>query len=371
MAETWVGLANQASAKYSKDLTDLTIRNQIGLALIERAGNLKLDVDGSFEAKYPIDYKDAEVSSFGLGSGITYAPFDPTKLATLDWRGMVVSDMMGLKERAMMDGSTAQFVNRYKRIIPKELKSMRKKIGLELYTDGGADGNENRFCGMETLMGQGTCVVADLVGQPDDTYNSIDTDVATAGTWSSDLTTPPNEAIDTDWPEGTGDPEYDYWSPKLINWSSTSWPSGASNSWTDTGAYVLRRTAQWLLQTAGIEGDTLLALLNGQLLTDFKNAQETKLRTLATHPTARDLGFPNVLEYDGMMLKSEYGVPVNTGYVLNMDEVELLILKKKFITTHGPILDPDSAAYKWFAYTFGNFKFVPKFCAKLYNYASA
>ncbi len=374
----WGLVVNQAAAKVSKQLTDLTIRHQIGLRLIERAGNLHLGVDGSFEEKYPVDWKDAPVTSLGFGGQATYSPRDYTKQATIDWRGYLTTDMMHIKEQEMLGGSSARYVDRYKRIVPKQLKGMRKKIGLELYVDGGAAGNQDRFCGTETMMGADTTAttgtdVDDLIAMPTDTYNDLETDLATAGTWSDDLGSGnfPNDALGTDWPEGTGDPEYDYWTPKLVNWSSTSWPSGASNDWMDTGAYVLRRVAQWLLQTAGIEGDTLLALLNGQMMTDFKNAQEAKMRTLAQHPEARDLGFPNVLEYDGMMLKSEFGIPVNTGYVLNMDEVTLEILGKKFITTRGPMMDPDSLSFKWFAYTFGNYKFVPKFCAKLFNYVSA
>ena len=371
MSEQWVGFVNQASPKFTRQITDLTIRGRLVLRLLERKRRIKLGVDGSFEERFFVDYKDAPVTSLGHAGTATYTPRDYTKQAVVDWRGYLTTDMMHIKEQSMLGGSTARIVDRYKRIIPKQLKGMRRKIGLEIYTDGGADGNQDRFCGLETFTGSGTTVVGDLIAEPDDNYFNLDTALGTAGSWSTDLTTSPNAEVDTDWPEGTGDPEYDYWAPKLVNWSSTSWPSGALNTWTDTGAFVLRRTAQWLMQTAGIEGDTLLALLNGSLMTDFKNAQEAKLRTLAQHPVARDLGFPDVLEYDGMMLKSEYGIPANTGYVFNVDEVELDILDKEFITTRGPLQDPDGLAWKWYAYTFGNYKFVPKFCAKLFNYAAA
>lgn len=380
MAETWQGYVNQASAKYSKELTDLTIRTRFMLAMLERRSRINLGVDWSFEEKYPVDWKDAPVTSLGHGGGATYAPRDYTKLATQDLRGFLATDMMHIKEQEMLGNSSARFVDRYKRIVPKLTKSMRQTIGLKFYGNGNAAGAQDEFSGMETMMasstegthsGSGTNVVADLIAEADGTYNSLVTDLATAGDWSTDLAVSPNANVATDWPEGTGDPEYDYWTPKLINWASTSWPSESANSWADTSAFVLRRTAQWLRQTAGMEGETLVALLSGHMMTEFKDAQEAKLRTLAQHPEARDLGFPGVLEYDGIALKSEYGIPTDTGYVLNLDEVELGITGKMFITTKGPFLDPDSLAYKWFVYTFGNFKFVPKFCAKLYPYASA
>ena len=373
MAEEWQGFVNQASEIFSKKLIDLTVRNQIALRLLEKAGQIKLGIDGSFETVYPVDWKDAPVESLGYGGQATYTPRDYPKRATIDWRGYLATDAMHIKEQSELGNSAARFVDRFARIIPKQLKGMRKKLGLELYIDGGAEGNQDRFCGLETLMASGTTVVADLIAQPNDTYNGLDTDVGQDGTWTTALGAGefPNAAIASDWPEGDGDTEYDYWSPKLVNWSSTSWPSGENNTWEDTGAFALRRTAQWLLQTAGIEGDTLLALMNGALMTGFKDAQEAKLRTLAQHPMARDLGFPNVLEYDGMMLKTEWGVPANTAYVFNINEVEMNILDKKFITSKGPLLDPKSLAFLWFAYTFGNYKFVPKFTAKLFNYAAA
>lgn len=378
MSETWQGYVNQASALYSKELENLTIRNRLLLAMLQKRGRINLSVDWSYELKYPVDYKDAPVSSFGHGGGITYTPNDYTKLATLDLRGYSSPDMMHLKEQELLGNSSARFVDRYKRIIPKLLKGVQQKIGLEFYIDGSASGNQDRFSGVETMMGVNVTAttgtdVDDIIALPDGAYNGFDTDLGTAGDWSTALGSGnyPNDAVASDWPEGTGDPEYDYWTPKLVNWSSTSWPSGANNSWFDTGPYVLRRTAQWLLQTAGVEGNSLVALLSGAMMTDFKNSQEAKLRSLAQHPEARDLGFAGILEYDGMMLKTEYGVPADTGYILNLDEIELGITGKKLISTKGPMFDPDSAAYKWFAYTFGNFKFVPKYCAKLKNYVAA
>jgi hypothetical protein len=57
--------------------------------------------------------------------------------------------------------------------------------------------------------------------------------------------------------------------------------------------------------------------------------------------------------------------------MLDVSQAELAILPDKLITSIGPIFDPDSFAYKFAIYTFGNFIFKPKFIAKLYNYASS
>jgi hypothetical protein len=51
--------------------------------------------------------------------------------------------------------------------------------------------------------------------------------------------------------------------------------------------------------------------------------------------------------------------------------LELCILPDELIKSKGPDYDPDSMSYKFGVYTFGNFKFLPKNCAKLYTYASS
>lgn len=358
-----------------KGAIDLTIRKRLILAMLERRGLIVTNYNGSHESRFDVDYKEPPVESYGDGGVVSYERRDYLQQAEMDWRGYVATDLMTIKERAMTSGQPTTMVNRYKRIFPKLTKGVRNKIGLEFYIDGYAAGNENRFCGVESFCGADTdydttgADVADIVADPKDTYLGLSTAVNQSGRWTSDLSTYPNANIAYDWPEGEGSPDFDYWSPKLVNWSSTTFHS--DTTWDDTCVPVLRRTLQWLRLTSGADGYTLMAVIAGHMMTDFKAAFDSKLRVIAPHKEAEDLGFPDVLNFEGLGIHTEFGIPANTGYVVNVDEMELDILTPKLINTKGPDYDPDSLAYKFAVYTFGNWRFIPKHCAKLYNYAAS
>lgn len=378
MADEWIGITKAAAPKYLKGAIDLTIRKRLVLSMMERRGLITLNYLGSHEEKYDVDWKEPPVESYADGGIVEYARRDYLKQATIDWRGYVATDLMTLKEQEMTKGGDYVLVNRYKRILPKLTKGVRNQIGLEFYVDGGAAGNENRFCGIETFCGANTSYdsvgadVADLVAQPHDSYNGLDTDLNQGGRWSSDLTTSPNANVATDWPEGEGSSEYDYWSPKLVNVGSTSWdPDGSDASWALNAERVLRRTNQWMMQTAGMNGMTLLALVSGDWMTQFKDLMSTKQRVLTPHKESEDLGFPETLNFEGVGIKSEFGIAASRGYVFNVDELEMCILPDELIKSKGPDYDPDSMSYKFAVYTFGNFKWLPKHVAKLYTYAAS
>lgn len=369
MSDEWIGVVNAAAPKYLKGAADLTVRKRLALSMLEKRGKVTLNYRGSHETQFAVDYKEPPVESFGSNGTITYEARDYLKRGTIDWRGYVANDFMTLKEyEETRSGGEYVIVDRYKRIFPKLTKAVRNKIGLELYIDGNAAGNENRFCGLNSFCGAGTVAAGDIVAVPDDTYFGLDTDVHQAGTWTANLATKPNSTIAYDWPEGEGDAEFDFWSPKLINTSSTGWGTG-STSWQDNCEKVMRRAIQWLSLTAGVEGRSLLCILNGQMLTQVKDYFSARQRVLVPHKEANDLGFPDVLNFEGLALQAEYGCPANTGFIVNLDETELCILPNELIKSEGPMRDQNTLGYKFAVYTFGNFKFSPKTCAKLYPYA--
>ena len=370
MADEWIGVVKQAGPRYLKGAIDLTIRKRLILAMLEARGQIITNFLGSHETVQDLDYTEAPVEDFADGAQVTYARRDYLKQMAQDWRGYKATDLITLKEQEMIKGGGPNvMVNRYKRIFPKLVKSLRNQIGLEFYIDGYAAGNENRFCGTKSFTTKGACAATDIIAQPNDTYLGVATNVNQSGTWSADLSTKPNATIATDWPEGQGSTDYDFNAPKLANWSSSNWGT-SKQTWVDNCIVVMRRMIQWLSLTAGVDGISLMTMLAGHMMTDFKTALDAKTRILLPHKEAEDLGFPDTLNFEGMGVKSEFGIATNTGYALNVDEVELQILCNKLINQKGPDYDPKSAGYTFLVYTFGNFKFLPKHCGEYYNYAA-
>ncbi len=371
MSNEWVGIVKAAAPKYLKGVADdLTTRDRLMLAMMEKRGLIETNMT-SYEEIYDVDYKEAPVEAYGDGGIVDYSRRDYLKQAKLDWRGYVATDLMTQKELEMMKGDVV-IVNRYNRIFPKLTQACRNQFGLEMYIDGGTAANANRYCGLETFCNEANSAVANLVSAPNDTYNTISTALNQAGRWSSDLTTSPNATVATDWPEGEGSSEYDYWSPKLVNYASTSWGgAGAGNTWLLNAELCMRRTAQWLTLTTGAGRATLMAILSGDLFSNFKALFSDRLRYQAEHPEARDLGFPQVLNFEGVGVYTEFGIPAATGYMLNADKMRLKLLGENLIQHKGPDYDPDTLSYKFAVYSFGNFQWTPKYHAKLALYAAS
>ena len=365
----FVGVLNTVMPKYLKGAADLTVRKRLWLAMLERRGAISFN-HSSYTMIWDVEYAEPPVESYADGGQLTFSVGDYYKQAELNWRGYKVTDKMTEKQRDMMADS-AMIVRRYKKKIPKLMKTLRNKFGSELYVDGSAAGNENRLDGGGTWKANdGNTVAGDRIANPSDTYAGLSTTAAQYDTWTSDGTAP-NATLATDWPEGgSGDTAgYDYWSPKLANWSSTAWGT-SSTAWIDNGEFVLRKLLQWLRLTAGADGASLLALLAGDLFTDFKNAHSTKGRFLVPHQEANDLGFPDVLNFEGLALQSEFGTAMNTGWVINADEMELQSLKPQLFGKAGPDWDPHTASWLFQAGFFGNLNWhSPKFHAYMENYA--
>ncbi len=366
----WIGVVNTTAPKFLKGAADQTIRKRLLLAMLERRGRLTFN-NNSISLTWDVQIAEPPVEAYGDGGVVNYARRDLYRQLTIDSRGYVGTDAMTEKEKLMNDGDVA-IVRRYDRIIPTLTMGIRNKFGGELYVDGNASGNENRLCGAETFLAETTPDADDIIAAPNDVYGGSNTDIQdNGGTWSQVLGAGnyPNDGIGYDWPEGSGDSEFDALSPKLANWSSTGWGT-ASTGWADNCERVIRRTVQWLALTAGAYGAPNCGLMAGDMMTGFKNKMAADRIITIPHPEASDLGFPETLLFEGLALKSEFGIAVNTAYIFNTDEMELMSLDKDLFSSRGPAWDPKTYSYLFSVGFFGNMKYrSPRYFAKLKNYA--
>lgn len=369
MAEPWIGVVNRAIPIYEKGAKDLTLVRNLALSMMESRGLIKTGVDGSFETKYLVDWKEPPVTGLAYGSTASYEPRDYTKWAEMDWRGMQATDAMHLQEYEQIKGSTGELVNRYKRIVPKKTKAIREKVGQSLYVDGDDADHLDDFHGFDTALGvDGNEVAGDILCAPDDTYHGLATDLGASGTWSNTMSTQPCTTLGSDFPEGEGTRDYHYWSPLLVNWSSNAWGT-AQTGWEDNCLRALSRTGMWLRHTQNCTGD-LVAMVAPNLMAGLKSVMESKVRhTQFPHAEATKLGFPDAMNWEGMALTTGYGVPADTVYVFDVSSVKLLFTTDKVVKTKPVSYDPDALTYKFFAYTFGDYRFLPKHLAKIKNFA--
>jgi len=374
MSDEWIGIVHSTRPKFMKGASDLTIRSRYFLAKLKQKGRIEYNNSGD-ECKWQVEYSQPPVEAYADGGVIDFANHDAFKQLSIDWRGYVATDTLSKKQRGMNAGQE-QLINLFQTKSNRLVKAIRDNFCGELIrTDGHATGNESKVHGAETVFGSGTTVVADVLAEPSDTYGltSMSTAPGTyGGSWSENLTTSPNANLDTDWPNGQGDSEYDFLSPKLINWSSTSW-STSTNTWEANCWRAIGQAITWLTTTGGPDGMPDICLLAPNLFQGYKNHEETIRRITIPHKTASDLGFEgNVLNQDGCAIMSDYDVAANTGYMFNTSTITIRSLFPELFWMEGPDKDPRSAwSWLWGVGFFGNVCWQPKHMAKLYNYADS
>lgn len=366
--QEWSAVVNTTTADYLKGISaDLTIRDQPVFAMLNRRKRISYGQSGT-ELRWQVQFSNPTAETY-TGGAIDFMPSDKYRQLKLDWRGLTVADKMEEKEKLMNRGAPA-LIDRYARIFPDMEQALREQFCADLYVNGNT--YTDRFHGLETIFGTGstyTTVAADLIAVPDSTYGGLSTRPGgIAGSWSAALGTKPNASLATDWPLGTGDTEYDFMAPKLVNYSSTTWGTGGT-TWIANAERALRWTAIHTKSTLGKSGTIDLFLMTPTMYYEYLNAASALRTVIVPARELIELGFDGV-QQEGVQLTHEYGVPASTCYALNMDKMELHMMYDSLFVNKGPDFDIRTTSYLWLLLSFGNWKYVsPKFFAKLYPYA--
>ena len=362
MAE-FAAVLKEAAPAYLKGRADNTIRNRLLLTLLAKNGRIKYNAS-SHKLYWDVKAGQRVIEAYGDDGVINFQRSDLHEQLNIDWRGYKMSDRMTEKQRLMLGDLTA-IINRYSGIAEDMMDDLQDGFCGELFVDGYAAANTNRLHGLESFFTTGTTVAADRVGKPDDTYGGHSTAVATrGGTWSSNLSTSPNANIATDWPDGNGTADYDWNSPKVINYSSSNWGTG-STTWADNCERVLGQTTIWTTLTGGKKGRPTIYLLAGDLFYDYQNKMRAKYRIQVPHSEANDLGFTDTLNQDGVMIQPDFDVPASTGYGLNINQMCLESLDNVLFSSRGPEYDINTDGYLWLIGFFGNARYNIKHFSKL------
>lgn len=366
MAGEWIGIVNTTRHKYLKGASDLTLRKRLLLAMLKKRGRIEYNASGD-KCSWQVEFSQPTISAYGDSGLIDFSNHDAYRQLNVDWRGYVGTDTMSKKQNAMNSGDEA-LVNVFQKKQNNLMKSISDNFCRELYLDGSAAGRENNIHGLATFLGQGTVTSADLVAAPSDTYGEeglSTVPAAISGTWTNGLATSPNASLGTDWPNGNGTSDYDFLSPKLINWSSTNWGTGAT-TWEANAWRVISQTITWMTTTGGTDGMPTLIPMASNLFQGYKNAQEVKTRINVPHKESADLGFGMVLNEDGVGLYPDFDCTVDTAYSLNLSTITLSSLFPELFWMEGPDKDPRTAwAWLWGVGFYGNVKYQCKHVAEL------
>ncbi len=334
---------------YLKKVINAVMRNRKMWAMLNAQGNMKFNCTGAGVDEgfaWPVEFKQHELKTLGDGSTITFEPSDNYERAKLDYRGYYESDSITYLQKLKNGPGKTQIVDLAGTMLTKMGTNLKSKLGQEFYVDGNAAANTQRFHGIESFLGCSGPSSAVKIGINNDTYAGLSTALeAKGGVW-----TPTGK-----WPVGTGDSQYDYWTPLCVDVTSTV--SGADYGWqaaTKTWENVCLEALRWGL-LKGMKNDeeggkVTVIMLRDDSYHRVTNRLEDKtgLRIGPGNEGSSGLwklGFGQIINFEGVDITSEYGVPatvggiVNHGYGIPMKKVALRSLQPELIVNHDLPVD--------------------------------
>lgn len=342
----WAGVMHTTITKYFRGETESILRNRKVLAMLNDRGQISTGQSG-IDFQWQPRYLQNVPSGFGDMSGISFPRVDRHLNAKLGWRGYAIGEGIHDRERLMNRGAEALV-----KLFADRTKLMRKDVedalGLEVYVDGAAAGNEDRFHGIESLMLYSGAVSSSKVGSPHATYASLTTDLGSyGGTWTGN------------WPDGYGPSEYDFWSPVIVDYTNTAWPQ-STKTWDNTCIDATRYGLMTTRRNGAMSDKVDVVIHEREMYRKFITLFQTEERIQVQDGTSglKKLGFTDVVNFDGHDITWEFGPASGVGYGWCMGEVEMLILGDEFIKVGGPVLDEASQMWRFWVTIPGNMKFA-------------
>lgn len=344
MAE-WERVVQSTITDHLRDETVAILRNRKLTAMLREKGRIKLNCSGK-SVDWRVRAKRNSLTPYADMDTIEFPRFNRHLTAELDWRGYRIGESISDKEIEMNKGTPA-ILNLWADLAEYMKDDFMDNFADELYVDGNAAGNTNRIHGIESFMGNTGAAAQGYVGVADDSYAGQPTILGGIdGSWDTNT-----------WPAGTGDASYDCWSPLIVDYTDAAWLTGST--WASNCIEVLH----WLVTHANRNKtqrgmlDTLI--VTQSMMADFKNALDPKQRIEAGNKESPlvKLGFGDVINYDGIDITSEYGIPDTKGYGFNFSSMELRCLKKQLVTSKGPIYVEQNDTYRLLIGFWGNMLF--------------
>lgn len=367
-------IAKEVTSRYLKGAADMTFRRRLWLQKVKDAGRVMYNRTGHSQT-WSLEVRQAEVRQLSDAQTVAFAPVDRTEQLTLGNRSLIATDKLTDMKREMMAGPEA-IRDYYKDMLPKLLRDIQDAICQSLFVDGNATGNERRYHGLESFMGSGTTVVADVIAKPSDSYAGQSTALGgfSGATWSSDLATSPNASVATDWPNGTGDSEYDAVSPLLVNEGSNNWGTGATD-WQNNCEEAVRYAVIHMAKLGAMDTEKgqvpIIFLHNATKLGQMKSYLSARNFHPVPYKDGQDFGFGAIsFVFEGAVHDMDYDVPVSTSYGLAIPKMELSCVGGELITSEV-FHWPEELCTAVYGRTHGNFRFQPKCFSKIYPYAAS
>ena len=357
MASTtdWARAVATTITNYLKEEEIATLRRYRIYSMIESGGNVLTNQSGR-GFSWEIQFRNQPVSGNNGETPRSFARHNLWQTCALDYRGYQSMDMLYTREMLENRGQQA-LIDVAGKMATRLQTSVEQKLAAEVYTDGDAPGNELRFQGLDSMFGWDgqtiniadgvprTANAADRFCAPKDVYAGLSTELgAIAGSQTSAGA----------WPDAQCDPEYDYFSPILCNYTSTSF---GGSTWIENCVPAIREGIHQARRNDTKEAGINLVMLDRRMYIDCLNNLDAKERTIVSKTNGlKSYGFGDVFEIDGCEISTEYNTPVGCGYGLSTDNMALHSMQPQIIQSDGPYFSETNQAYRYVASVLANLK---------------
>jgi hypothetical protein len=233
---------------------------------------------------------------------------DLREMASLEYVSYDMGSSYTRAEAEVMDENKNVVADYVKRMTDEMSKDFMKKLRREIYGDGNA-GAANVLQGFESWNNVTGLVSGGLVGDPDDLYAGLYTNLQNyGGTWTGT------------WPAGTSEtPEYCGWSPIVVDYNNVNF-TGTTYTWRNQWQEACGFAWRYLSTLTDTRPDFIV--VTTEMLRQAADSMIGKQTVEVTQPTdLMKLGFRSI-QHGGLELIDEFNVPADSGYVVNVDELE-------------------------------------------------
>ena len=344
-----------------------TFRRYKVFAALQANGNVAMNQGGrGFD--WQVRWRNVPVSTYTGESPRVFARHALWQRANLPYRGYSVQDQITKREMLENRGQ-AQLIDVAGKMANRLRESIEEHLAKEVFIDGNASGNENRWHGLESMFGiDGTVNVGtgakrgsgaspgsgsapDPFGFPTDTYAGLDTALGKYA--GSQL------ASTGSWPSVPVDPEYDFWSPLVCNYTSTYFGTAAATpllTWRQNCIEAIRLSVNHAKRNDTKENQIDMILLDRSMYVEFLNRLDARERAIVTKTNGlKSYGFDTV-EIDGIEVASDYGCPSGVGYALSIGNMEMKVMTGQLMEAEGPFYNEELSAYRYSVSCLANIK---------------
>lgn len=346
-----------------------TFRKFKVFSMLENSGNVIMNQSGR-GMDWNVRFRNAPVTGNTGDTPRTFARINMWKRPELSWRGFTTTDAIYRREMLENRGQQA-LVDVASKMAERLKESLEQHLSYQPYVDGNSSGRENDFHGMESFMnyldssgnartidesvaGVGTPRAAnadDRFGYPDDTYATLNTRLGFYG--GGRIQSPTGQ-----WPNVPVDPEYDFYSPVIVNYNSGKFNAAGTQTWRANCVFAMREGIHQCKRNDTKESQIDMVVLDRAMYIQFLNSYRTEERITVSKETGlKALGFSDAVSLDGVDVTSEYAVPRGKGYGISIGNMELRCLESQLFVGEGPFFDEETQSYRYACSTLGNLRF--------------